>query len=186
MVLIVKKEDYNKPEDGEYIAELVKIDEFKSPKNPSFGTSFKFQFKILEAPYTNTVVSGLAPSTLKPGNKLDNWLSALGLTSNIGETIDVESLVGRQVRIYIIVDEKSGYANVKMVKPLRSTDVARLPSITAASAAAVTANVATLASETLHVPTAAPVNPAPAPAAIPQATPVAPAPAATPRRSLPF
>jgi len=124
---MLKKEDYERPEDGEYIAELTDVVEFASEQHPEWGTSLRFQFKILEDPYVNSVVSGLVSASWKPGNKLDKWLIGLGVdSSNIGDQLNEKELKGKQARIYVEKDPKSDYVNVKLVKPLRATDVNRV------------------------------------------------------------
>jgi hypothetical protein len=123
----LRKEDYERPEDGEYVAELTDVVEFASEQHPEWGTSLRFQFKILEEPFVNSVVSGLVSASWKPGNKLDKWLIGLGVDStNIGDELKVEELKGRQARIYVEKDPKSEYVNVKLVKPLRATDSNRI------------------------------------------------------------
>src|ERR1700688_4674102 len=102
MVLRLKKEDYAKPDNGEYIAELTKVETWESDKHPEYGTSIRFTFKILEEPFVNTLVSGLVSASWKPANKLDKWLQGLGLDqSEVGTEIDSENLVGRQARVFV-------------------------------------------------------------------------------------
>lgn len=129
MVLKVTKEDYPVPEDGEYIAELFNIEPFSSEAHPEYGTSLKFTFKVLEEPNVGTLVSGLTSAVWRAGSKLDKWLTGLGLeTSSIGDELDLQALKGRQARVYVEKDEKSGYTNIKHVKILKSDDSQRIVS----------------------------------------------------------
>jgi hypothetical protein len=129
MVLRVVKEEYDAPEDGEYIAELTAVEPMTSDKHPEFGTSLRFTFKVLEEPCVGTLVSGLVSAVWRPGNKLDKWLLGLSMeTANIGDELDLEALKGRQARVYVEKDPKSSYVNVKLVKPLRATDTQRVVS----------------------------------------------------------
>jgi hypothetical protein len=160
MVLRLKKEDYAKPDNGEYIAELTKVETWESDKHPEYGTSIRFTFKILEEPFVNTLVSGLVSASWKPGNKLDKWLQGLGLDqSEVGTEIDSENLVGRQARVFVEEDKKSGYTNVKEVNSLRPADKSR---VTAPAASNLVAKATNVVAPQVEVGTSAPIVTPPA------------------------
>ena len=125
-MVLLRKEEYPEIETGEYIVQLIEIKETTSKRNPQFGPSIRFAFRILEQPYVNAVVSGLASAKLLAGNKLDKWLTGLGYEIEIGADLDTDALVGRIVRAYVERDEGSKYTNVKNIYALRDTDKSRI------------------------------------------------------------
>lgn len=172
-MLKLVKEDYSAPEDGEYIAEVNNIDEFSSEKHPDYGTSIRFLFKILEEPFVGSLVSGLVTSVWRPGNKLDKWLQGMGVDGTaVGDELKLEDLKGKQIRVYVEKDIKSGYTNVKNVKPLRSTDKL---------APAVQVNQTVTAAQPAAAPVHIPANTIPQ-VVVKPTVPVAP----TPRKQIPF
>jgi hypothetical protein len=119
-MVLLRKEEYPEIEPGEYVAQLIEIKETVSKRNPQFGPSVRFAFRILEHPFVNAIVSGLASAKLLAGNKLDKWLTGLGYEIEIGGDLDTDKLVGRKVRIVVDRDEGSKYTNVKSVYAWRA------------------------------------------------------------------
>ncbi len=186
-MVLLKKEEYPEIESGEYVSQLVEVKETRSQRNPQFGPSIRFAFRILEQPYVNAVVSGLASAKLLEGNKLDKWLGGLGYEVEIGKDIETDKVVGRIVRVFVEREEGSKYTNVKHIYALREKDKpridanAKLMDSTIKPTAAATPAVAPTAAPTpapVAAPTPAPVA-APAPVA-PEATPPVVTPATPP------
>ena len=125
-MVLLRKEEYPEIDTGEYVAQLIDVKDTQSKRNPQFGPSIRFAFRILEQPYVNAVVSGLATAKLLAGNKLDKWLTGLGYEVEIGGNLDTDQLIGRTVRVYVERDEGSKYTNVKNVYALRETDKPRI------------------------------------------------------------
>lgn len=136
-MITFRKEEYEKIEDGEYIAELTEVKENVTKTPSPYGPSLRFSFKLLEQPYIGRFVGGLTTASWKAGNKLDDWLTALGVDGStvVGTELPAERVVGAKVRVYVETNPKSNFTNVKIVKSLRATDHNRLAEITAASAA---------------------------------------------------
>jgi hypothetical protein len=132
-MLKLKKEDYPTPPDDIYNAEVTDVSEFTSEKHPEFGTSIRFTFRITDEPYAGALVSGLVSAVWRPGNKLDAWLTGLGIDStSIGDELTLEQLKGRRVRVYVKKDPKSGYTNVKDVHKA-DAKLASAPKVTPAA-----------------------------------------------------
>lgn len=188
-MITFRKEEYEKIEDGEYIAELSEVKENVTKVPSQYGPSLRFSFKLLEQPYIGRLVSGLTTASWKAGNKLDDWLTALGIDGStvVGTELPAERVLGAKVRVYIESNPKSGFTNVKIVKPLRATDQNRLAELNAVAAQATPAAAAVAA----PVTNAAPAPVAAAPAQVLPQTPapqVTAAPAATVKtsRTIPF
>ena len=179
-MITFRKEEYEKIEDGEYIAELTEVKENITKMPSPYGPSLRFSFKLLEQPYIGRIVGGLTTASWKAGNKLDEWLKALGVEGSavVGTELPAEKVVGAKVRVYVESNPKSGFTNVKIVKSLRATDQNRLAELNSAAASATPAAAAVAAPVTNAVPA-----PAPAPA---QVTVAAPVTAAKAPRTIPF
>jgi len=114
--------------EGEFIAEVVKLEEFQSERGEKEGwaPSVKFIFRVIEDDFFGGFASGLVTSQWHSGNKLDNWLSAMGMkNAGLNETIVPEQLKGKIVKVDINLSQK-GFANVKVVRELHPNDRARI------------------------------------------------------------
>lgn len=125
-MVLLRKEDYPEIETGEYVAQLIEVKSTQSKRNPQFGPSVRFAFRILEQPYLNAVVSGLTSAKLLAGNKLDKWLGGLGYNLDVDGELDTDKLTGRIVRIFVERDEGSKYTNVRHIYGLRDQDKPRI------------------------------------------------------------
>lgn len=169
---------------GSYVAEVVKIEEFKSEAHPDWDTSLKFIFRVIETEFFGGFASGLVSQNWNPGNKFDNWLIALGVeTSNIGDVLSSEQLKGQIAKVRIEIspgkDGKPGFANVKGLEKMHTVDFQRISPnhkkrVTGAKAPEASATPATPSSVA-----PAPIEPVdtPAPVQLPVA-PIVPAPVA--------
>jgi len=122
MAIVLKsvKPEYVVVEPGEYTALL---DDVKQTTG-KFGPLLRFQFRIAEGePYENIPVSLVCSAFLTPGNRLDKILQTLGTAStNVGEEINVESLKGAVVKVYVENAKGEGettYNNVTKLRKLR-------------------------------------------------------------------
>jgi len=119
--MLIRKEKYVVPEDGTYVAEVTNIEEWSSAQNPEYGVSLRFSFRVLEEPYVGSIITGLVSAQWREGNKLDKWLSALGLAgAQIDTELDPGMLKGRQCQITVQKDQKSGFTNVVLVMAMKS------------------------------------------------------------------
>lgn len=183
----LKKEDYVRPDDGSYIAEVFKVEEFSSEKHPEWGPSIKFSFKILEEPFVGSIVTGLVNSQWRPDNKLDKWLRGLGINaSEIGAEIEPSQLKGIKARILVETNQKD-YVTVKHVTALKPNELnmlanqnvnqvinqtVQIPTVTLSQQApavipVVAPVIPQVAPNVVQPVNPAPVNPAPAKRAIP-------------------
>lgn len=128
-MIILRKEEYTYEPipNGSYVAEVESFEE-KENKKPEWGPLFRVKFKLLEEPFVGRKVSGLVPGTWKPGNKLDKWLTAMGVDAgaSTGTAISQEQLAGAKVSVYLVTDPDSTYANVKEVNPIAQRDLSRI------------------------------------------------------------
>ncbi len=158
-------------DEGEYVAKLADVDDEKLVGGP-FGPAFLFIFEILEEPYEGKKIGGPVSMKWRPDNKLDKWLSALGVeTSTLGTKLNPKSLAGRQVRIWVEPNKK-GYSTVKKINPLRKSGNTATPVTTPVAAASSRPFPGTAVGDGAVDGSKAPnVQPAPQPA--PQPTPQA-------------
>lgn len=96
-----------------YVVECTGINE--NP-NDRYGATWNLEFTILtEGEYKGMKVWGKVSAVLSPGNKLDRWLQAMGITTlEIGEEFDSDEVIGRKCKV-VIKNNKSGdkiYSNV--------------------------------------------------------------------------
>lgn len=135
MIKLVKRERKNRydnsnapriTESGNYVAQLVKIEEFKSKRHPEWSPSLRLIFRILEEPFVGGFASGIVTTDWNPGNKLDEWLKALGVEDvATDEELDVMRLRGQLVSVSIKISE-DGFANVKDLFPMKDKDHDRI------------------------------------------------------------
>lgn len=125
-MVLLRKEEYPEINSGAYIGQLIEVKETKSKRNPQFGPSIRFAFRILHQPYLNAVVSGLTSAKLLTGNKLDKWLQGLGYDLKVKGELDTEGLVGKIANIYVERAPNSNYSNVQHINPLQDGDSARI------------------------------------------------------------
>lgn len=112
-------------ETREYVAEVVKIETFQSKSHPDWAPSIKFIFRVLEEPFVGGFASGLVTSVWTSGNKLDRWLTALGVSgSKIGDQFSSDQLKKAVVRATIKI--KDGFANVTELGAMSERDFKRI------------------------------------------------------------
>lgn len=112
-------------ESREYVAEVVKVEPFQSKQHPDWAPSIKFIFRVLEEPFVGGFASGLVTSIWTPGNKLDRWLTALGVSgANIGDKLSSDQLKKAIVRATVAL--KDGFANVTDLQPMAERDFKRV------------------------------------------------------------
>ena len=110
----------------EYVAEVVKIEPFQSKQHPDWAPSIRFIFRVLEEPFVGGFASGLVTSIWTPGNKLDKWLTAFGVSgSNIGDSLSSDQLKKAVVRATIKIS-KDGFANVTDLESMAERDFKRI------------------------------------------------------------
>ena len=151
-----------------FVAEVVKIEPFKSEAHPDWAPSIKFIFRLIEDEFYGGFASGLTAADWNKGNKLDTWLIALGVeTANIGDELSSEQLRGQIAKVKIELspgkDGQPGFANVKGLEKMHPVDFQR---------------ISTKYKKHVTGAKSAPPPPAQAPAPAPVAQPVAPAPVA--------
>jgi hypothetical protein len=113
-------------ESREYVAEVVKIEPFQSKQHPDWAPSIKFIFRVLEEPFVGGFASGLVTSIWTPGNKLDKWLTAFGVSgANIGDSLSSDQLKKAIVRATVVIS-KDGFANVTDLGVMADRDKARI------------------------------------------------------------
>ena len=108
-------------EEGMYEAELTEIREIET----QFGQSWRWIFRVLDAETENgdtPLVSGVTSQRLSTRSKAYAWISALlGRNLKGGETIDLDSLVGKKAQVEIRnrrMRDGTEVSNVVDVKPL--------------------------------------------------------------------
>jgi hypothetical protein len=89
---------------GEYLARITSIE----PAEGNFGPRFKFNFEI-EKPrkFEGRSLCGWVSQSGSINSKLMKWASAaLNCPISPGETVDTESLTGRQVVLVVVVESR--------------------------------------------------------------------------------
>lgn len=112
-------------ETREYVAEVVKIESFQSKSHPDWAPAIKFIFRVLEEPFVGGFASGLAPSAWAEGNKLDRWLTAMGVSgAKIGDQFSSDTLKKAVVRATIKI--KDGFPTVTDLGLMSERDFKRI------------------------------------------------------------
>jgi hypothetical protein len=109
----LKMHDFQPVPDAIYPAEVVKITNMVS----KFGESFRISFKITKAMLgisEGQVVSGLVNAVLTPKSKLNKWLMAAGVKTEVGKDVNLDDMLGKNV--FIEVEQKGDFSNVVDVK----------------------------------------------------------------------
>ncbi len=108
-------------DEGMYEAELVEIRDIQT----QFGASWRWIFRITDAETEDgeaPLVSGVTSQRLSTRSKAYSWISALlGRNLKGGETIDLDSLVGKKAQVEIRnrrMRDGTEVSNVADVKPL--------------------------------------------------------------------
>ena len=108
-------------DEGMYEAELVEIRDIQT----QFGASWRWIFRVLDAETENgeaPLVSGVTSQRLSTRSKAYAWISALlGRNLKGGETIDLDTLVGKKAQVEIRnrrMRDGTEVSNVVDVKPL--------------------------------------------------------------------
>jgi len=108
-------------DEGMYEAELVEIRDIQT----QFGASWRWIFRVLDAETEDgeaPLVSGVTSQRLSTRSKAYSWISALlGRNLKGGETIDLDSLVGKKAQVEIRnrrMRDGTEVSNVADVKPL--------------------------------------------------------------------
>lgn len=137
MGVIVRMEasSFRPVDEGEYVVELAAVES----RDGKFGPALDFRFRIVDGEFANTEVTGLVSASLQPGNKLDKYLRALGInTLEVGQELDVESLVGSRAHAYVTPTpgKKEGqvFNNVSNIRPFKGNRAAA-PTASATQAA---------------------------------------------------
>lgn len=108
-------------DEGMYEAELVEIRDIQT----QFGASWRWIFRITDAETEDgeaPLVSGVTSQRLSTRSKAYAWISALlGRNLKGGETIDLDSLIGKKAQVEIRnrrMRDGTEVSNVADVKPL--------------------------------------------------------------------
>jgi len=115
-------------DEGMYEAELVEIRDIQT----QFGASWRWIFRITDAETENgeaPLVSGVTSQRLSTRSKAYAWICALlGRNLKGGETIDLDSLIGKKAQVEIRnrrMRDGTEVSNVADVKPLPRARKAR-------------------------------------------------------------
>jgi hypothetical protein len=98
--------------------------------NGQFGPALRWVFTITKGEFEGQTVSGLTQADWVPGQKLDKWMTALGVSPELAtdDEYDTEDLIGRKCRIVVEVKmsgkgkNQAERANVKNVLPSKKAD----------------------------------------------------------------
>ena len=97
-------------EPGVYRAKLISIEKDHRQKGSSSYVQFKWSFKILKSTNPKEMVdlTGVTPTTMTPNSKLFIWVAALnnGVKPIIGQDLSLASLIGKQCRVLIKLDQR--------------------------------------------------------------------------------
>ena len=93
----------NKPvQEGFYLARL---DGLEETMHPQYGQNIKWIFTIIEAPNNpeavNTTVTAMSSMKVSPKSKLFSWLQAFGIILGTDEDFEMNSLLGKMVKVRI-------------------------------------------------------------------------------------
>jgi len=115
--------EYVVVENGYYEARFIKAEQ----KQGKFGPIFSLSFEILNnEDYSGVNVTGVVTAVYSPGNKLCQWITALGApVLEPDEEFDIETLYNKKVKVAIENTEVTGkdntvrtYSNVVSVSKL--------------------------------------------------------------------
>ena len=145
MSFVVQKEKAQVLEAAWYVGKVVKVEDFKG----KFGPSVRFTFELEGTEVEGFTVSGICSLPMKVGNKLDNWVRALGIEVLEENSFDLEQLYGMKAKIkvdkletkdnkiYNNVIELSHYTvPAQVVKPVVATAAVAAPKVVASAAPA--------------------------------------------------
>lgn len=93
-----------------YDATITGIKQVEGPKGPYLTWMFKIVDPTQNGEPLESEISVIGSTSLKLSDKsnLGLWLTAAGFNIDIGDTIDVEDVVGREVQVGITIVEKGG------------------------------------------------------------------------------
>jgi len=125
MSLVIKYSEGRAVPEGVYVAKVVNLE----PQHHSqYGDGIKWSFEIMhDAENEGVQVTAISSLKVSPKSKLYSWVRAFGITLVPGEDFDLESLLGKVVRIKVenkvqskLVDGKTSeltFSNVVAVAP---------------------------------------------------------------------
>jgi hypothetical protein len=184
MLLTKEESSFVVVPDGVYTAELADYKETTGKFGPNLKLFFNITGPIDE--YVGASVTMLCPKKLQVGNKLDLALQALGIIAEVGQDVDIDSVLGVPCSVLVATKDQDGktYSNIMKILPPAPARPAPRPVAAAPAPRPVVAAQRPVAA----APAARPVAAAPAqrpvpPRQAPQQAPaeeVAPAPAAGP------
>ena len=79
------------------------------------GECLRFVFELLDPPHAGRIASVLTPARLEQHNRLHRLLQQMGLDAAVGESVEVESLVGSTFMVKV-GPVRNGYQNVTEVR----------------------------------------------------------------------
>jgi hypothetical protein len=131
--LTASKQEFEVLPVGEYLAQITDYEETTG----NFGPQFKFRFEIVKPKaHAGKALSAWCSQKLTSGSKkskLWGWVeSAFNRPIEVGEQVDLDDLVGRQVVLVVITDTKddgSEYNTISSIKAYKSQEPMPKPSL---------------------------------------------------------
>jgi len=130
MGLVVKYSENKSVPEGVYDAKLTKL---TSQTHSQYGENILWNFDIINGPHTGTSLTALSSTKVSPKSKIFSWVQAFGVRLVPGEEFDLESLIGKAVRVRVInkiqtkmVEGKAmelTFSNVDALAPLVAQNV---------------------------------------------------------------
>lgn len=98
MSLVVKYNENKPVPEDIYLAKLTNLDSTSSDK---YGAGIRWSFEIIDGPEAGTTVTALSSTKVSPTSKIFSWMSAFGEHLTPGQDVDLESYIGRKVKIRV-------------------------------------------------------------------------------------
>ena len=99
MSLVIKYNESKAIPEGIYIAKLSKLEPVT---HPQWGDSIRWAFEIADGEHANTTVTAMSSTKVSPKSKIFTWVQAFGQIMTPGNEFDLETLIGKTVRVRIV------------------------------------------------------------------------------------
>jgi hypothetical protein len=143
MPLVVKYAENKAVPEGPYVARLTNLE---PQSHAQWGDGIRWSFEILEpAEHAGITVTAMSSTKVSPKSKIFSWVQSFGVSLQPGEEVDLESLIGKKVRVRVKNKTQTKNVEGKPVELTFSNVDALAPYTPPAAATAQTAPVPTAA-----------------------------------------
>lgn len=99
MPLVVKYAENKTVPEGEYVAKLSNLE---MTNHPQYGDSIRWSFELISpAEHAGVNVTAMSSTKVSPKSKIFSWASAFGMKLVPGEDLDLETLLGKKIKVRV-------------------------------------------------------------------------------------